>query len=177
MGTLKTFRAICWLTFFLPAVLWCQAQGCSPAKKTGPERSDPHANRLGGAKYRLVRAIDDPGTQKHWLLIEDLSRPGTPALLIRTTQDGAGAQCGVETTETQSPIPSLSVPVIHAGESVLLLEHTPISDATFEATALQAAALGESLNVRTRLGGRTLKATATAIGRAAVFVTATRSVQ
>ena len=59
-------------------------------------------------------------------------------------------------------------PVIHAGESVQVEEHSPVLDASLQAVALSSAASGGVLRVRLRIGGRVLRARAIAAGRVAM---------
>ena len=61
------------------------------------------------------------------------------------------------------------MPVIHAGDYLIVSEHTRVFDADLEATALKTAAIGDSLTVRLKFGGRTLSVVATAPGRASLF--------
>lgn len=127
----------------------------------------PHFNVA--TRYRAVRAIEDRATRQRWLLIEDLSRPTAPALLRRAPGDLSCAS--PQTTETDDarftpPVLELFLPVIHAGDSVVLSEHTRILDAELEATALKVAAAGEPLTVRLKFGGHIVHAIASAPGRA-----------
>ncbi|HEY1578179.1 MAG TPA: flagella basal body P-ring formation protein FlgA [Terracidiphilus sp.] len=59
-----------------------------------------------------------------------------------------------------------SQPIIHAGDSVIVIEETPSLDASYEGVALSAAQSGEPVNIRLKIGGRALQAVATARGRA-----------
>jgi hypothetical protein len=68
----------------------------------------------------------------------------------------------------QVKLQKLPIPVIHAGDTVILTEHTSVADAELEATALSAAGVGEALTVRLKIGGR-LGAIATAPGRASIL--------
>lgn len=132
----------------------------------------PHFNVA--ARYRAVRIIEDRGTRLRWLLIEDLSRPTAPALLRRAPGDLSCAS--PRTTETDArftpPLLDISFPVIHAGDSIILSEHTRILDAELEATALKGAAAGEPLPVRVKFGGRIVHAVASGPGRATLAVEA-----
>ena len=58
------------------------------------------------------------------------------------------------------------IPVIHAGDKLILSEHTSAIDADLEAVALTSAAIGKGLTVRLKFGSRTVSAIATAPGRA-----------
>ena len=59
-----------------------------------------------------------------------------------------------------------TLPVIHAGDQIILSEHTINSDAELEATALDTAAAGDSLRVLIKFGGHTVRAIAATPGHA-----------
>jgi hypothetical protein len=123
-------------------------------------------------RYRAVRAIEDRGTHQQWLLVKDLSHPSAPALLVQAP----GYRSRLQPTEFDScssrSVPRFSLPVIHVGDPIIVSEHTAISDAQLGATALEAAAAGEPLNVRLKIGGQILHAIANAPGRATRIVEA-----
>ena len=122
------------------------------------------------AKYRAIRVVEDRGTGRRWLLLQDLEHPSAPARLYPWSSQFPCAHLFAEGSQSRSPenTQNVSFPVIHAGDALLLSEHTRIADAELEGTALTSAALGETLTVRLKFGRRTLKAIATAPGRAAV---------
>jgi flagella basal body P-ring formation protein FlgA len=62
-----------------------------------------------------------------------------------------------------------SVPLIHAGDRLVVSEETAVSEGRFEATALTTAAVGEMLTVRLKFGG-ILHARATASGHASLVL-------
>jgi hypothetical protein len=125
-----------------------------------------------GTRYRAVRIIDDPGTGHRWLLVQQVAHPEAPALLPQMPDNHSCSELPLEDFERQSPATAnrkLARRVIHPGDFVILSEDTPVSDARLEATALQPAATGEALTVRLKLGGRLLRAVATAPGHAMVL--------
>jgi hypothetical protein len=118
------------------------------------------------SEYREIRTIEDLGTHKRWMLLRDLRHPAAPALLV---QQIPGISCALRTdisTPSASDVRSVPLTVIHAGDYLIVSEHTRILDAELEAMALKPAAIGDSLTVRLRFGGRILSAVATAPGRA-----------
>jgi hypothetical protein len=131
------------------------------------------------ARYRAVRAIEDRGTHQHWLVLEDLSRPTAPALFVQAPGDLSCVP--PRPTEAGSrltlPVPEFSLPAIRAGDPIVLFEHTPISDAELEATALKAAAVGQPLTVRLKFGGHIVHAIANAPGRATVSAEASEGLR
>jgi hypothetical protein len=61
-----------------------------------------------------------------------------------------------------------SRPVIRAGDRLIVEQDTAVIEARLEAIALGAAAVGSSLNVRLRIGGKLLRVVAQAPGRAVI---------
>jgi hypothetical protein len=119
-------------------------------------------------QYREIRTIEDSGTHQHWILLQNLSRPAAPALLLQGVSDFLCARPRNEKAESRSTsvFRSLSLPVIHAGDYLIVSEHTRVLDTDLEATALKPAAIGDSLTVRLKFGGQVLSVIATAPGRA-----------
>jgi flagella basal body P-ring formation protein FlgA len=64
------------------------------------------------------------------------------------------------------PSQAESRPVIRAGESLIVEEHTSLVDARLEAVALGSALAGSAITVRLKIGGRVVRAVALAPGRA-----------
>ena len=120
--------------------------------KNGP----PDSGSGTVAREPAVREIVDTGTGRRWLLMRDAAHPGGPGQLVE-----AGS-ISVPTAQRQ-----LMLPVIHAGDRVMVEEHSERLDARLEAVALSAANAGDPVKVRLRIGGRVLQALAVAAGRAA----------
>lgn len=117
-------------------------------------------------RYRAVRAIEDRGTRQQWLLLKDLSHPTTPGLLVRALRYRSRLQPTEFDSCSSGSVKRFFLPVIHVGDPIIVSEHTPVSDGQLEATALEAAAEGEPLKVRLKIGGQILRAIASAPGRA-----------
>jgi hypothetical protein len=119
-------------------------------------------------RYRAIGTIEDPGTHQHWILLRNLSRPAAPAALVQSPRNSSCSGFSPERSDLRFPSHSdgPSLPVIRAGDYLVVSEHTRFFDAELEASALKSAAIGESLTVRLKFGGRTLNAIATAPGRA-----------
>ena len=115
-------------------------------------------------RFREIRTIEDPATHQRWMLLQNLNQPAAPALFVPTPQEFFCTGLGPKRCELT--VQRASHAVIHAGDQLILSEHTRVSDAELEATALKTAAIGERLPVRLKLGGRILSAIATAQGRA-----------
>jgi len=110
-----------------------------------------------------VREIDDPNSGDRWLLMRDAVHPGGPGRLVRV-----GSVFSSEFPHRDQSLKAVALPVVHAGDRVRLEEHTPVVDAVFESVALGPASAGEQVQVRLRIGGRVVRAVATAPGRAVI---------
>jgi hypothetical protein len=124
-----------------------------------------------GTRYRAVRIIDDHGTGRRWLLVLQLDRPEAPALLLQMPDNHSCSKLPVAGFERRPPTShqNLPLPVIQPGDSVILSENSPVSDARLEAIALERATAGQALTLRLKLGGHLLRAVATAPGSAVLL--------
>lgn len=166
----KSTWAIKRAMFSLASVL--SLSGWSQESKVGVHNDQDACFNVEGSsvasQYREIRTIEDLGTHTHWRLLRDLSHPAAPAVLIPGQSDSKCASLRIEKSGLRSA-PNLgrtSLPVVHAGDYLIVSEHTRNSDAELEATALKPAAIGESVTVRLKFGGHILSAIATAPGRA-----------
>jgi len=138
----------------------------------------------------VVREIDDPHTGQRWLLVRDGQLPGGPGHLLLAGQAQAErvpsgqvqtrqSQAGPVQTETikkepgnasgqivAAPVELRFLPVIHAGDRLVVEEHTPVVDALLEARALNPATRGSELDARLSIGGRVVRVVALGPGRA-----------
>jgi len=130
-----------------------------------PSEIDPS---LSGA---VVREIDDPHTGDRWLLVRDPNHPGAPGRMVLVAgavrpagrkAPGAGSAIAAWLTRRIPPIP-----VIRAGDRLVVEQSTPVIEARLEAVALGPAAVGAPLNVRLAIGGNVVPAIALGPGRAA----------
>lgn len=90
----------------------------------------------------VVHEIQDPATGARWLLERDPAHPAGPGRLVEVSSSQKVATAATETA-----------PVIHAGDRVVVEQHTEVADGRFEATALGSAAKGAVLRVRMRSMG------------------------
>jgi len=138
----------------------------------------------------VVREIDDPHTGQRWLLLRDGQQPGGPGRLLLAGQAQAErapsgqvqtrqSQAGPVQTETiwkepdsasgqiaAAPVELRFLPVIHAGDRLVVEEHTPVVDALLEARALNPATQGSAFEARLSIGGRVVRVVALGPGRA-----------
>jgi hypothetical protein len=128
------------------------------------------------AQEEIVRVIDDPHTGDRWLLMRNGLYPGGPGRLIRVELPRiAGQLILLQNGERHLRVASAgetaeAVPVIRAGDRLLIEEHSAHVDAVLEARALKPAALGSAFDVRLVIGGRVVRAVALGPGRAAFQV-------
>jgi hypothetical protein len=117
------------------------------------------------AQEKILREIDDVQNGNRWLLVRDDAHPGGPGRMVlvaaeRNEPGGALRASAAETEKAQI--------VIHAGDRLVVEEHTARADAALEARALGSAAQGSVLNVRLAIGGKVVRVVALGPGRAAL---------
>lgn len=115
----------------------------------------------GGMQPDVVREIDDPHTGARWLLVRNAQHPGGPGRLVL-----AGTRMLADTGAGRTAPAAMPLPVIRAGERLIVEEHTPLLDVVLEAVALQPAVVGAPLAARLQIGGKVVHAVAEAPGRA-----------
>jgi hypothetical protein len=133
---------------------------------------DSESLTTSGVRYRALRFIDDPGTGRHWLLVQQLNHPEVPRTLVQIPDSQSCFNLALEGAEfgSGSRNENLLKPVIHPGDRLILSDIHVTSYARLEATALQPAAIGAALDVRLKFGGNILRAVATAAGHATLLV-------
>jgi hypothetical protein len=112
------------------------------------------------AGIAAVREIDDPHSGTRWVLVKDAEHPGGPGRLVPV---GSGGQGWLGLRESARAV---AMPMIHAGDRILVEEHTEKVDAVLEAVALGPAVEQGSLHARLRIGGRVVRVVAVGAGRA-----------
>jgi hypothetical protein len=134
---------------------------------SSPEQAQPAAGALG----EVVREIDDPGTGDRWLLERDPEHPGGPGRLVLTGSGESRPRTGERWNAGPETAPgadrTVPLPVIHAGDHLIVEENTAVVEARLEAVALGTAVSGADLNVRLEIGGKVVRAVALGPGRAA----------
>jgi hypothetical protein len=152
----------------VPAVIAALAVAAAlpAAGQTAAAGAPPAEQRPG----QVVREIDDSATGNRWLLVRDEANPAGPGRMVRIETGKAGSTGGIEGESarkgTHSPTAAPVRPVIHAGDAVILEEHTSVVDARLEAVALGSAAVGAQFKARLKIGGKVLRAVALEAGRA-----------
>jgi hypothetical protein len=156
---------------------WFAAQremaALSPAESAGPTGRTLLLSRAPAwMEDRVVREIRDPDSGACWLLVRDGTHPGGPGRLVLAekppiveprNRDAENRPRSRQAWELSYASP---VPVIRAGDRLIVEEHTPIVEAHLEAVALGPAAIGGKFDVRLRMGGKVVRAVALGPGRA-----------
>jgi len=122
-------------------------------------QSEAQSEFQAGAE--IFREIDDPKDGARWLLSRDLSNPGGPGVL---TPAGSSPSRIPRLKAGARPGATIPVPVIRAGDRLILEEHSAVVDGRLEAVALGPAAVGSTLKVRLTIGGGVVRARALAAG-------------
>ncbi len=123
----------------------------------------------GQAQGEIVHEIDDPHTGDHWLLMRNGHFPGGPGRLVLATAHRNVIGRVSEDVASQHNEEKL-IPVIHAGDRLIVEEHTAVVDAVLQARALNPATVGASLDVRLTIGGSVVRVVALGPGRAALLL-------
>lgn len=134
----------------------------SARQGSGPEVTRGEVIRDG----EMIREIDDPRNGDRWILTHDSSHPAGPGRLVLLASVHILARQAVAEEEA-------SAAVIHAGDRVMVEEHSALVEARLEGVAMGSALVGSPLNVRLSMGGKVLRAEAIGPGRA-VFHEETR---
>jgi len=116
---------------------------------------------------QVMREIADPSTGDLWLLVRDVDRPAGPGRLVLAQQPTGTS--GVHQTRGSSaaqPVPAKEHSVIHAGDGLMVEEHTAVADVRLEAVALEPAVKGACFKARLKLGGKVVRAMAVSPGHA-----------
>jgi hypothetical protein len=112
------------------------------------------------AGERIVREIKDPHSGTLWRLYANAENPAGPGRLVMAGREEHGTSFTAQTKK--------SVPAIHAGQRVMVEEHSSAVEAYLEGTALESSPVGSRLQVRLRMGGKVVRALVTAPGRVEV---------
>jgi hypothetical protein len=145
------------------AALFAGVSGLLPAVEAVQAQTAAHVV-AAAAVGEVLREIDDPATGDLWLLVRDPVHPAGPGRLVLVRHgsrltDGAGGK-------TLPPARVVAQPIVRAGDSLLVEEHTPVVDARLEAVALEPALQGATFRARLTIGGAVVRVVADAPGHA-----------
>jgi hypothetical protein len=133
-----------------------------PDSASTPDAAPP-AVAAAQPRGEILRAIIDPSTGSRWLLVRNPTDPAAPARLVLA--DAAQTSSGL--APAQSPAHQPAQPLaIHAGDALIVEQHSAVVDAHFEAVALESAPAGADFAVRLKFGGKVVRVTVLAPGHA-----------
>jgi hypothetical protein len=150
---------------------WSQGAGRDPVAACRVPNAATGLRASPDGCCKVVREIDDPDTGDRWMLMRDPVHPEGPGRLVLAGGPGvdrAGAsrqQRPVASAAGQAP----GRPVIHAGDELIVEEHTPVVETRLEAVALGPAEEGARFRARLKIGGKVVDAVAVSAGRAALW--------
>ena len=111
----------------------------------------------------ILREIDDPHMGTRWLLMREAANAGGPGRLVRIGNPKSDTKDATQGDASGAARPR---PLIHAGDALIVEEHTAVVDAWLEAVALGSAAAGAECRARLKIGGRVVRVVALGTGRA-----------
>jgi hypothetical protein len=158
MGRKGLMRMVAMLLPGLALALPLAAQGNAGAQKENPAAS--------AKELEVIRVIEDPATGEHWTLVRDPQNPAAPGRLLRQADWEAARKCGDGAGQCARFLKPRQL--IHAGDKVLVEEHTDRVDAVLEAVAVNSAAYGAPLDVRLRSGGKLIRVYVSGPGKASL---------
>ena len=139
-----------------------------PIAVAGIPAEPRHANAMPGP---MAREIRDPLNGYRWVLVPNSRVPSGPGrLLLAGGTESSNGQIDASSQGVKL-IVSHARPafVIHAGDGVIVEEHTAIIDSRLEAVALSPAARGAEFQVRLKMGGAMVRAVAAGAGHATLW--------
>ncbi len=127
---------------------------------------------VSSAEYRgssVVRRIDDPQAGLRWLLLKNTRNPAGPGRLVPASVENV--KPGAErvhrpTAGMLRAYASRQIPVIRAGDALVVEDESAVARIRLEGIAMMPAAAGANLKVRLKVGGQTINATALGPGHA-----------
>jgi hypothetical protein len=147
------------------------AASCAAAQIAPPSGSSAHAVEVLGATSpaepasasSIVREIDDLHLGARWLLLHEFGNAG-PGRLVLAAKSRSESRLIANQTSV-GPMGSIPVPVIHAGDPLVIEEHTAIADARLEAVAMGPAAIGGLFKARLKIGYKIVSVVCLGSGR------------
>ena len=124
------------------------------------------------ARENVVREISDPSTGRRWLLKSDPDHPVGPGrlLLVEGPISPSENRSIAARANPMQREALAQLPVIHAGDRVVVEEHTTLLDSRFGARALGPALLGGEFRARLDIGGAIVRVVAGEAGRASFAI-------
>lgn len=151
------------LLLFHAAARGQTSQEPADERRTIESVNTPSVTTSSIATDRIAREIDDPSSGARWLLVQGDDHPGGPGQLILVSSH---EQNGTAAASHQRLNSKLQLPVIRAGDALIVEEHTSLLDARFDAVALGPALIGSVFRARLKLREKIVQAVASGPGHA-----------
>lgn len=134
-----------------------------PVKDEGDPASSVH--------LRAQRETDDLGSR--WILTRDPVHPGAPGRWCRLAEEHRDPGTPPKTARVESQSTAATRPVvIHGGDRLIVVDHSAVVEARFDAVALDAAIVGAESHARLRFNGKIVRVVAVGPGRATLAAVA-----
>ncbi len=151
--------------------IWVAALSAARSARAA-DQSSSVAPRPVPLEGRIFREIRDANSGACWLLVRDAAHPGGPGRLLlaekspirKPGDQNAQSQTGARQAAEFSQV--LSLPVIRAGDRLMVEEKTPTVEVHLEAVALGPAVVGAEFDARLKIGGKLVRVLAQGPGRA-----------
>ena len=150
-----------WLRVWGYCALWMLAGplgiGCAPETPVENLAGNCAGAQNRSASKEVVRAFADPASGSRWLLFRGEEHLGGPGKLVLAVGSGFAREAqSCRSSAMQRQVLDTGQAhkiVIRAGDKIVVRERTSFVDLALDGTALGAAAEGELLHVRLRIGG------------------------
>lgn len=152
---------------------FCQgANGFLPVSSAG-SNSATSQQLLVQVTGRVLGKLDDPSTGCHWILLANVAHPEGPGRVVLVGRPVAGreAATGRSASPTKGFVRDTApLAAIHAGDTVVVEEHTPVVEARLAALALGSAEPGGEFRARLKIGGKVVRVRAIDSSSAALVI-------
>jgi len=113
--------------------------------------------------------IQDPALHQGWRVVRIANHPEWPARLQRVSEGAVDCSQSNEADgvlPARTPAASLTPPIVHSGDVLVISEETAVLRGEFDAIALSNAGPGDAIRVRLRFADKVVRVRVTAKGRA-----------
>lgn len=147
-------------TSFLAIMLFARGDaGCAAVKGEGDSTHD--------VNLRALRTTDDLSTGSQWVLTRDPVHPEAPGRWCKSVGKRMGPHLETHNGPRDPHMVLGSRPaVVHSGDRLLVVDHSAVVEARFDAVALNAAIVEGELYARLRFSGKIVRVVALGPGRA-----------
>ncbi len=129
------------------------------------------AGRAPASGSASLREIDDPHSGARWFLFRDPDHPEGPGRWVLEDNGQAGGNARAAGSEAGETEPEA---IVHAGDRLIVEEHTAAFDAWWEADSLGRGPIGSAIAVLLKIGGRIVRARILSAGHAVLAIAEAR---